>query len=125
MSITRIGIVSIPVSDQERAKAFYADTLGFEVVRDTPMSERARWIELRPPGAETAIVLVTWFDAMPPGSAHHLLECDDIDAERERLAAAGADVGAVQDAPWGRYALLKDLDGNVWVVQTTAHAYRR
>ena len=99
MAVTRIGIVSIPVSDQDRAKAFYADTLGFEVVRDTPMSELARWIELRPPGAETSVVLVTWFDAMSPGSAHHLLECDDIDAERERLAAPAPTSGPCRTRP--------------------------
>ena len=70
----------IPVSDQAAAKGFYTDVLGFEVVRDNPMGPEQRWIQLRPPGADTSITLVTWLEAMPAGSVKGLvLSCDDID----------------------------------------------
>ncbi len=120
MTITQVGIVSIPVNDQDRAKTFYADILDFEVVRDNPMGPHTRWIQLRPPGAATSIVLTTWLDAMPAGSATHLLETDDVDADRAALAAKGAEIGEVKEEPWGRYAILKDPDGNNWVFQTNS-----
>src|SRR3954468_14837663 len=80
--IKQVKFVSIPVKDQERALAFYRDKLGFEVTTDAPMGEGGRWIEMRPPGAQTRIVLFT-----PQGQEDRIgtfsgvsLECDDIDA---------------------------------------------
>jgi catechol 2,3-dioxygenase-like lactoylglutathione lyase family enzyme len=61
MTIKYLKIVSIPVKDQEVAKRFYCETLGFGVLMDAPFMPGRRWIELAPAGAETAITLVTWF----------------------------------------------------------------
>ena len=66
--ITHLRLVSIPVADVDRAKAFYVDVLGFEERFDGPFGEGMRWVELAPPGAQASIALVTWFDQMPPGS---------------------------------------------------------
>ena len=64
----RVSVVSIPVSDQDRARSFYRDVLGFEEVADTPYGDGLRWVQVRPPGSPTSFTLVTWFPSMPPGS---------------------------------------------------------
>ncbi len=116
--IERIGIVSVPVADQAKAKAFYTGVLGFEVVTDNPMGEgKARWIQLRPKGAETSISLVTWFEVMKPGGLRGtVLEVDDMDATRALLAKRGLETGDVMDEPWGKFSLFEDPDGNGWIL---------
>ena len=80
MAIDRIQLLSIPVRDQEVAKAFYVDVLGFDLVRDNPMGPDQRWVEVAPRGAATSMTLVTWFETMPPGSLRGLvLETDDLE----------------------------------------------
>jgi catechol 2,3-dioxygenase-like lactoylglutathione lyase family enzyme len=117
MTLTHIDVVSVPVSDQDRAKAFYLDTLGFELVNDQ-MGEGMRWVQLRPPGSATSITLVTWFPTMPPGSLEGIvLATDDIHAEYDRLAERGLRWnGPVEEQFWGTYATFDDPDGNGWVV---------
>ena len=65
--ISLLRLVSIPVADVDRAKAFYVDVLGFEERFDGPFGEGMRWVELAPPDSQATIALVTWFDPMPPG----------------------------------------------------------
>ena len=114
-----LSIVSVPVSDQDRALAFYRDVLGFRVARDEPMSEIARWVQLVPPSGMAGIALVTWFDSMPPGSAQGLvLETGDIDSLHGRLKEKGLAITEVQQASWGRFATFFDPDGNGWIVVT-------
>ena len=119
MTITHIDVVSLPVSDQERARDFYVGTLGFELVRQNRMGPAQQWVQVAPKGAQTSVTLVTWFDTMPAGSLQGLvLRADDIDAEVEALTAKGVAVpDGVQDAPWGRYAVFTDPDGNRLVLQ--------
>jgi catechol 2,3-dioxygenase-like lactoylglutathione lyase family enzyme len=118
MTIRNLKIVSIPVKDQETAKHFYHEALGFEVLMDAPFMPGARWIELAPAGAQTAITLVTWFDHMPPGGVTGLvLETDDLDGDHTLLSGRGLEISAVESAPWGRYATFSDPDGNGWVLQ--------
>ncbi|ETK37034.1 VOC family protein [Microbispora sp. ATCC PTA-5024] len=113
MNITRIQLVSVPVSDQGRAKDFYVGTLGLDLVRDNPMGPDQRWVEVAPAGAQTAITLVTWFPSMPPGSSKGLvLQTADLDGDIERLRRAGVVVEGPQEAPWGRFATFDDPDGN-------------
>ena len=122
MSIDGISLVSIPVSDQEAAKAYYRDALGFEVVADAQFEPGRRWVQLTPPGSATSIALVTWFDAAQPGSQQGLvLGTSDIDADYELLAARGVVFrGGIQSAPWGRFAGFDDPDGNGWVLRGDA-----
>jgi catechol 2,3-dioxygenase-like lactoylglutathione lyase family enzyme len=113
-----IAIVSVPVSDQAKAKAFYTETLGFSVVRDNPMGPQQRWVELAPSGGGASITLVTWFDLLKPGGQQGLvLTTRDIEARRAELAARGLGISEVQSQPWGRFATFKDPDGNGWVLQ--------
>jgi catechol 2,3-dioxygenase-like lactoylglutathione lyase family enzyme len=118
-SIRYIGIVSLPVSDQDRAKAFYTDVLGFEVVADEAMGDM-RWVQVRPPGGEASFTLVTWFESMPAGSSRGtVLEVDEVVATRDAIARAGVTVGELQSAPWGSYFEMYDPDGNGLVIQST------
>lgn len=115
MSIRHVQVLSMPVSDQQAAQGFYVETLGLELVRDNPMGDEARWVEVAPAGAgaTTSIVLVTWFPHMPPGSVDGLvLQNDDVDADCERLRQAGVELDGPRDYPWGRQATLADPDGN-------------
>ncbi len=122
MPITAVQLFSLPVSDQDRARDFYVDLLGFELVSDTEMGPDRRWVQVRPPGAATSITLVTWFATMPPGAAKGtVLETDDLDADVGRLRALGVVVdGEVQQMPWGRFVTFDDPDGNGLVLQETA-----
>lgn len=113
MNITQIQLVTVPVSDQERAKDFYVNTLGLDLVADTAMGEEQRWVQVAPHGAETGITLVNWFPSMPPGSVKGLvLRTDDIDGDVARLRAAGVTAADPDDQPWGRFSTLDDPDGN-------------
>ena len=117
MNISRIAIVSIPVSDQKAALAFYKNKLGFKVVSDQPMGPGQRWIELAPTQTGTTITLVTWFEEMPPGSVQGLvLETDDVAADFEELRSKGVELSALEEAEWGRFATFSDPDGNGWVL---------
>lgn len=119
---TKIGIISLPTKDQQRAKDFFVTKLEFEVVRDNDfMGENKRWIELRPKGAETSIVLTTWLEAMTAGSLKGtVLLTDDIEKSLEMLHKNGLDTPKLQSAPWGKYIELEDSEGNGWVIQQTA-----
>lgn len=122
MAIKDIQVVSVPVSDQDRAKAFYVETLGFELRSDVSFGEgeqRQRWVEVAPAGATTRVTLVTWFPQMPAGSAQGLvLQTDDIQGDYAALKARGLTFdGAIEAAPWGTFATFSDPDGNGWVLQ--------
>jgi catechol 2,3-dioxygenase-like lactoylglutathione lyase family enzyme len=122
VTVRSVQLFSVPVSDQDRARDFYVDVLGMELVEDQLMGPGRRWVRVRPVGAETSITLVTWFDSMPAGSLTGLvLETDDLDGERTRLDALGVlAAGGVQDAPWGRYIQVQDPDGNGLILQESA-----
>ncbi len=113
MAIENIGIVSVPISDPDRAKAFYVDVMGFELTDDAPMGPTMRWLTVVPKGAATQVSLVTWFPTMAPGSMRGLLfNSDALDDDVARLRAAGVEVSDVSDEPWGRYVSFEDPDGN-------------
>lgn len=122
MAIRKVLLFSIPVSDQDRARDFYVNTLGFELIADTQMGPSRRWVQVSPIGAATTIALVTWFETMPAGSATGIvLDSDDLEADITRLAARGVTFdGAVQEAPWGRFVTFSDPDGNSFVLQAPA-----
>ncbi|MEO7005743.1 MAG: VOC family protein [Terrimesophilobacter sp.] len=121
MAITHVQLFSVPVSDQERARAFYVDVLGFELLSDTWMGPQMRWVMVAPPHSQTAIALVTWFDTMPAGSLRGLvLETDDLDGDVESLIARGLTIPAgIEHERWGKFAQFTDPDGNGIILQTT------
>lgn len=118
MALSHIHLISIPVTDQDRAKAFYVDVLGFEVRGDNPMGPDQRWVEVAPPGATTGLTLVTWFPTMTPGSLKGMvLNCSDIQATYDDLAARGVSFdGPIQRESWGSFSSFDDPDGNGWVL---------
>jgi predicted enzyme related to lactoylglutathione lyase len=118
MAILSFEIISVPVSDPERAKAFYRDVLGFALLRDEPMGPDMQWIQLAPNGCATTIALVTWFDRMPPGGLQGvMLNVSDIDHEHAELSARGLALSSIEQQPWGRYSMFSDPDGNGWILR--------
>ena len=127
MAITHVQLLSIPVADQDRAKAFYVDRLGFDLVADAPMGPDQRWVQVAPQGAQTSITLVKGFETMPPGSIKGtVLETTDLDAEVAALRDRGVPMdGEIEEAPWGRWATFSDPDGNGFVLQASAQESRQ
>ena len=118
MGIRRLAIVSIPVKDQQAALAFYTKTLGFEVIRDSPMGPGQRWIQLAPAPGETTITLDSWFPNMQPGGVTGLvLEVDDIAGTCADLQARGLTLSPIESGEWGQFATFTDPDGNGWILQ--------
>jgi catechol 2,3-dioxygenase-like lactoylglutathione lyase family enzyme len=118
MLISQVKIVSVPVRDADRAKAFYRDVLGFDVIAEAPMGPAQRWIQLGPKGGQASLTLVTWFEKMPAGSLKGLvLETPNVDAAHAAFRERGVTPGNLESAPWGRYFTLEDPDGNGLVVQ--------
>jgi catechol 2,3-dioxygenase-like lactoylglutathione lyase family enzyme len=123
MPITAVQLFSLPVADQDRARDFYVETLGFTLVSDTEMAPGMRWVQVAPPGSQTSITLVTWFPTMPAGSVKGtVLETDDLDGDVARLESLGVAVGEIDSQPWGRFATFDDPDGNGIVLQSSAAA---
>ena len=118
MTIQSFEIISVPVSDQQRAKAFYRDVLGFALVREEPMGPGMSWIQLAPPGHGVTIALVTWFERMKPcGLQGVMVNTEDIVAEHKLLRSRGLEIGEIKQEPWGRYAMFADPDGNGWILR--------
>jgi catechol 2,3-dioxygenase-like lactoylglutathione lyase family enzyme len=92
--IARVGVVVVPVSDQDRAIGFYVDTLGFEKRADVPFGEGYRWVEVAPQGADTRNAIVPPPPGKPTGGVETGigLETDDIDALHAELKSRGVDV---------------------------------
>lgn len=119
MAITSVQLLSVPVSDQDRARDFYVRVLGLQLVQDTQMGPDMRWVMVRPAGAETAITLVTWFPSMPAGSLQGLvLETGELEETVDAIRRRGGTIpGEIETAPWGRYVQLEDPDGNGLILQ--------
>jgi predicted enzyme related to lactoylglutathione lyase len=118
MTISCFEILSVPVSDQQRAKEFYRDILGFDLLREEAMGPGSKWIQLAPKGCATTIALVTWFDAMRPGGLQGvMLNVTDIDRDHRELSERGLKLSEIQQQPWGRYAMFSDPDGNGWILR--------
>ena len=117
----KLELVPIPVSDVDRAKAFYADRLGFVLDVDVTPAPGVRVVQFTPPGSACSIGFGTGVPAYEgtPGSVRGLhLVVDDIEAARAELLGRGVDVGDVQDVGGGvRYAGFSDPDGNGWTLQ--------
>ena len=114
----KLELVAVPVSDVDRAKAFYTDGVGFHADHDHRVSEKLRFVQLTPPGSACSIGIGTGLVDTPPGSVHGLqLVVDDVHAARAELAARGVEVTDVQDFPWGSFVFFSDPDDNRWTVQ--------
>ena len=114
----KLELVAVPVTDVDRAKAFYADKVGFNVDHDHQVNEEMRFVQLTPPGSACSIAIGTGIMETEPGSVKGLqLVVSDIEAARAEIAGRGVEVSEVQDFPWGRFLFFSDPDGNGWAVQ--------
>jgi len=114
----RLELIQVPVSDVDRAKAFYVDQLGFNPDHDHQVTDELRFVQLTPRGSACSIALTTGAHSMSAGSIDGLqLVVDDAEAAHAELAGRGVDVSNVQDFPWGRFVFFGDPDGNGWAVQ--------
>jgi predicted enzyme related to lactoylglutathione lyase len=114
----KLELVNVPVSDVDRAKAFYVEQAGFNADHDHSVSDEIRFVQLTPPGSACSISIGRGLSGMAPGSLEGLqVVVDDIEAARAALAGRGVDVSEVTDFPWGRFVFFADPDGNRWAVQ--------
>jgi catechol 2,3-dioxygenase-like lactoylglutathione lyase family enzyme len=114
----KLELVSVPVSDVDRAKAFYVDQVGFNPDHDHRVNEELRFVQLTPPGSGCSIAIGTGLTTMAPGSIEGLqLVVTDIEAAHAALAGRGVDVSEIDDQPWGSFVYFADPDGNRWNVQ--------
>src|SRR5829696_5139109 len=114
----RLELVAVPVSDVDRAKAFYTEQAGFNADHDHRVSDELRFVQLTAPGSACSIAIGQGMMDTPPGSVQGLqLVVSDIEAARAALLERGVEVGEVQDFPWGRFVFFSDPDGNGWAVQ--------
>ena len=114
----KLELVPIPVTDVDRAKAFYTEKAGFNADHDHEVNEDVRFVQLTPPGSACSIAIGTGITDAEPGSVRGLqLVVESADRAHEELAGRGVEVSDVQDFPWGRFVFFKDPDGNSWSVQ--------
>ena len=119
MAVHDVKVISVPVSDQERAKQFYVEKLGFELARDDDSVPGTRWIQVTPRGGSVSLTLVTWFETMPAGSLQGLvLGAENLQTDCDELGAKGVEFERpLQEQPWGIEAVIRDPDGNRLVLQ--------
>jgi catechol 2,3-dioxygenase-like lactoylglutathione lyase family enzyme len=114
----KLELVAVPVSDPDRAKAFYTEQVGFNADHDHRISDQLRFIQLTPPGSACSIAIGTGLMETEPGSVQGLqLVVEDVEAAHAELSGRGVEVSPVQDFAWGRFVFFKDPDGNGWAVQ--------
>jgi len=114
----KLELIAVPVTDADRAKAFYTEAFAVEADHDHRVSDDIRFIQLTPPGSACSIAFGNGITDAEPGSVRGLqVVVDDADAARGELAERGVEVSDVQDFPWGRFVFFADPDGNGWAVQ--------
>ncbi|WP_027409851.1 VOC family protein [Anoxybacteroides tepidamans] len=121
--IQRIATVALYVEDQQKAKQFWTEKVGFEVVAEHPMGSNAFWLEVAPKGAQTALVLypkamMNDWDKKKPSI---VFECDNVMSTYETMKANGVEfLAEPQQMPWGTFVQFKDEDGNEFVLKEAA-----
>jgi catechol 2,3-dioxygenase-like lactoylglutathione lyase family enzyme len=125
----KIEVIPVPVTDVDRAKAFYSNLPGFAVDHDTRISESMRVVQITPPGSGCSIVIGTGLPGTAPGSIQGVqFVVDDVARAREDLVSRGVDVSPVfhyegsgrvdgPGGPWNTFATFEDPDGNGWTLQ--------
>jgi predicted enzyme related to lactoylglutathione lyase len=114
----KLELIAIPVTDVDRAKAFYVDQVGFNADHDHRVSDELRFVQLTPPGSACSIAIGDGVTEAAPGSVRGMqMVVSDIEAAHAELSGRGVDVGEIQDLPWGSFVFFSDPDGNAWSVQ--------
>ena len=114
----RLELVAVPVTDVDRAKAFYVERIGFNPDHDYQVNENLRFVQLTPPGSACSIAIGEGITEMTPGSQKGLqMVVTDVAAAREELVGRGVEASEVQEFPWGSFTFFSDPDGNTWALQ--------
>ena len=115
----KLELVPLPISDIERSKAFYVDTVGFNLDHDVQPGNGMRIVQLTPPGSACSIVIGTGMgNTAEPGSVKNLhLVVSDIGAARQALIDRGLTISDIDDMGGVKYAYFSDPDGNSWALQ--------
>ncbi|HEX2348833.1 MAG TPA: glyoxalase superfamily protein [Ktedonobacterales bacterium] len=114
----KLELVVIPVTDVDRAKAFYTEKIGFHADHDQRVNEQLRFVQLTPPGSACSIAFGEGLTDAAPGSVKGLqMVVSDIEAAHKELVERGAPVSEIKDLAWGRFVYFDDPDGNHWAVQ--------
>ena len=114
----KLELVAVPVSDVDRAKAFYTEKAGFHADHDHTVSAEIRFVQLTPPGSACSIAIGKGITDAAPGSVVGLqMVVPDIEAAHDELVKRGAEVSEIQELAWGRFVFFADPDGNKWAVQ--------
>ncbi|MFD4373558.1 VOC family protein [Streptomyces sp. NPDC058486] len=113
----KLELIGVPVTDVDRAKAFY-EQVGFHTDNDVTVSDDIRFVQMTPPGSACSIAFGKGITEMAPGSLDNMqVVVDDIERAHAELTARGIEVGAIDDQPWGSFVYFADPDGNRWAVQ--------
>ena len=114
----KLELVPVPVTDVDRAKAFYGDQVGFNADHDHKVTADLRFVQLTPPGSACSIVIGTGVTKMAPGSQQGLqVVVKDVEAVRQALTGRGVQTTEVDKQPWGWFIYFSDPDGETWAVQ--------
>jgi catechol 2,3-dioxygenase-like lactoylglutathione lyase family enzyme len=114
----KIELVTIPVTDVDRAKTFYVDQVGFHADHDHQVTDTLRFVQLTPPGSACSVALGTGITEMPPGSQKGVqVVVADVAAARQRLLGNGVQASEIDVQPWGSFVTFADPDGNTWSLQ--------
>jgi predicted enzyme related to lactoylglutathione lyase len=114
----KLELVPVPVSDVDRAKAFYTEQIGFHADHDHTVRDDLRFVQLTPPGSACSIVIGVGITDMPPGSLNGLqMVVADVKAVRDELVTRGVAVSEIEVMPWGSFVYFSDPDGNRWSLQ--------
>jgi catechol 2,3-dioxygenase-like lactoylglutathione lyase family enzyme len=113
----KLELVSVPVTDVDRAKAFYVEQVGFVADHDHVVHERLRFVQLTPPGSACSIAIGVGVTDAPAGSARPQVVVTDIQAAHRELRSRGVAASGVQTFDWGSFVFFEDPDGNRWSVQ--------
>lgn len=114
----KLELVAVPVSDVDRAKAFYTDKIGFHADHDYQVREGLRFVQLTPLGSACSIVIGEGITDMQPGSVKGLqMVVSNVRAIREELLKRAVDISEIDVQPWGDFAYFSDPDGNKWSLQ--------
>jgi predicted enzyme related to lactoylglutathione lyase len=114
----RIELLTLPVTDVDRARDFYANQAGFTIDHDHRVNDELRFVQLTPPGSGCSIAVGEGLIDSEPGTVKGLqMVVDDIEAAQRELAERGLAIGEIQDLDWGRFLFFTDPDGNQWAIQ--------
>jgi predicted enzyme related to lactoylglutathione lyase len=114
----KLEVVFVPVTDVDRAKAFYVDQVGFNADHDIQVNPELRFVQLTPPGSACSVVMGVGVTQMTPGSQQGvMMVVEDAAAVREQLLSNGVKASEIDVQPWGSFVTFADPDGNTWSLQ--------